>query len=193
MGILCPDFAMSEQPLQQGRQSTQMGGQQGSMQVTGQQRRQMQGGQQTGQMTGGQQSGQMQGGQQSAMMQQGQQAGLRLQEAQSPQEAQAITAITRAIEICEWCAEQCILEGNANMAECIRLCEDVSELGEASQVLLTRKSNYSTPVLQTLEQAMQACAQECSQHNRGHCQDCATTLGQSIDSIRQLTGSGQGF
>jgi hypothetical protein len=179
-----------------------MGGQQGTMQMGGQRREQtqggqqsgqMQGGQQRGQLTGGQQTGQMQGGQKSAGMQGGQQGGLRLQEAQSPQEAQAISAITRAIEICEWCAEQCIAEGNANMAECIRLCEDVSELGEASQVLLTRKSNYSTPLLQTLEQAMQACAQECGQHNRSHCQDCASTLGQSIESIRQLTGSGQGF
>lgn len=180
---------MSEQPLQQGKQSTQMGGQQGTMQGAGQRTGQMQG----GQMMGGQQTGQMTGGQQTAGMQRGQQGGLRLQEAQSPQEAEAINAITRAIEICEWCAEQCIVEGNANMAECIRLCEDVSEISEASQVLLTRKSNYSTSVLQTLEQAMQACAQECGQHNRGHCQDCATVLGQALNSISQLTGSGQRF
>ncbi|MFD1588371.1 four-helix bundle copper-binding protein [Halorientalis brevis] len=119
----------------------------------------------------------------------GQQGGLRLQDVQSPQEAAAMNAITRAIEICEWCADQCVAEGNANMAECIRLCEDVSEIGEASQVLLSRKSNYSTPILQTLNQAMQACAQECSRHNQGHCQDCASVLGQSLNAIQQLTGS----
>ncbi len=119
----------------------------------------------------------------------GQQGGLRLQDVQSPQEAAAMNAITRSIEICEWCADQCIAEGNANMAECIRLCEDVSELGEASQVLLSRKSNYSTPVVQTLAQAMQACAQECSRHTQAHCQDCASVLGQSINTVQQLTGS----
>jgi len=141
----------------------------------------------------GQQAGQMQGGQmQGGQMQGGQQTGYRLQDVQSPQEAAATTAITRAIEICEWCADQCIAEGNGNMAECIRLCEDVSEIGEASQVLLSRRSNYSTQLLQTLQQAMQACAQECSRHDRAHCQDCATVLGQSIHSIQQLTDpSGQ--
>lgn len=124
----------------------------------------------------------------------GQQPGYRLQDVQSPQERTAIDAITRAIEICEWCADQCVAEGDPNMAECIRLCEDVSEIGEASQVLLARKSNFGTSILQTLEQAMQACAQECSRHNRGHCQDCATVLGQSLESVRQLTGSmGQGM
>jgi len=159
---------MSEQPLQQGGQQMQMRGQQG-----------------TTMGTAGQQGGQTQGGQQ---------PGYRLQDVQSPQEAEAMNAITRAIEICEWCADQCVAEGNPDMAECIRLCEDVSEIGEVSQVLLSRKSNYSTPVLQTLEQAMQACAQECSRHNRGHCQDCAAVLGQSLNAIQQLTGSmGQGM
>ena len=156
---------MSEQPLQQGAQ-------------------QMRGQQRTTVGTAGQQGNQMQGGQQS---------GYRLQDVQSPQEAGAMNAITRAIEICEWCADQCVAEGNSDMAECIRLCEDVSEIGEVSQVLLSRKSNYSTPILQTLEQAMQACAQECGRHNRAHCQDCASVLGQSINSIRQVTGAaGQG-
>lgn len=135
-----------------------------------------------------------QGGQQTGQVQTGQPAGKRLQDVQSPQEAAAVNAITRSIEICEWCADQCVAEGNPNMAECIRLCEDVSEIGEASQVLLSRKSNYSTPVLQTLERAMQACAQECSRHTQGHCQDCASVLGQSLGSIQQLTGTaGQGM
>lgn len=120
----------------------------------------------------------------------GQQQGYRLQDVQTPQEAAAIDAITRAIETCEWCADQCITQGNPAMAECIRLCEDVSELGEASQVLLSRKSNYSTPVLQALEQAMQACAQECSRHPQAHCQDCTKVLGQSVQALSQLTRTG---
>lgn len=119
----------------------------------------------------------------------GQQAGYRLQDVQTPQEATAMNAITRAIEVCEWCADQCIADGGAHMAECIRLCEDVSEIGEASQVLLARRSNFSTPVVGTLVQAMQACAQECSRHDRAHCQDCTAVLGQSIDAIQPLLGT----
>jgi hypothetical protein len=146
------------------------------------QQRPPQHGGQTGQSMGQQQMG--------TTGQQGQQGGYRLQDVQSPQEAATMNAITRAIEVCEWCADQCVAEGNANMAECIRLCEDVSELGESSQVLLSKKSNYSTQVLQTLEQAMQACAQECSRHNRAHCQDCASVLGQSLHAVQQLTRGG---
>lgn len=130
-----------------------------------------------------------QGGQQAQQGVQTQQQGYRLQDVQTPQEAAAMDAITRAIEICEWCAEQCIAEGNPAMADCIRLCEDVSELGELSQVLLARKSNYSMPVVQTFEQAMQACAQECSRHGHAHCQDCVSVLGESIKAIQQLTGT----
>lgn len=130
-------------------------------------------------------------GGQMGQTQQSQMGGQRLQDVQTQEERQAIDAISRAIEACEFCAEQCIAKGDAKMANCIRLCEDVSEIGEASQVLLTRRSDHSVPTLQLFEQAMAACAQECSRHSDAHCQDCASVLGQSMNAIQRLTGATQ--
>lgn len=123
-------------------------------------------------------------GQQSQMGTQGQigQPGMRLQ----PQQRAALDSITRAIEVCEWCADQCIQEANPHMIECIRLCEDVSEFGEAALVLATRNSRFAQPHLQTFQQVLQACAQECGQHPHGHCQECASVLGQTINAVQSL-------
>ena len=119
--------------------------------------------------------------------QMGQQAG-RL----PPQERNALTALTQAIEVCEWCADRCVKEANPNMVECIDLCEDVAELGETVLALLPRNSRFGQPVVQTFQQAVQACAQECGRHQQGHCQECAQTLQQVLQQTQSLgQSSGQ--
>lgn len=134
------------------------------------------------QMSGGQQAGgqQMQG------------MGMTRQEGLSQTHQQALMQVTEAIEACAWCADQCIQMADPNMLQCIEYCEDVQEIGEAGHVLLARNSQHSIPALQTLQQAMQACADECRQHNHAHCQDCAQTLDQTIQAVAQLTSGGQG-
>ena len=138
-----------------------------------------------------QQMPQTQGGQaqqpQQQFEQSGQQMGQRLQDVESPQQRMATDNITWAIQVCEWCSEQCIQLGDPSMAECIRLCEDVSELGETALRLIPRNSRHTQQHLQTLQQALQACAQECSQHHHSHCQECAEVLPQTIQSIQQYT------
>jgi len=135
--------------------------------------------QQTRQPHGGQQMGQ-------------QRTNLSLWDVQTPQEQAAIDSITQSIQVCSWCAEQCIREANPGMTECIRLCHDVTELGGVAQVLLPRQSNFAPRILQTFVQAAQACAQECAHHQHVHCQDCAQTLNQAVDSIQQYRQSQQG-
>ena len=149
---------------------------------------------QSPQQQGGQvQHPQQQGGQvQQQFAQGGQQMGQRLQDVESPQQQTAIHDITWAIEVCEWCANQCIQLEDPNMAECIRLCEDVSELGETAITLIPRKSRFAHQHLQVLQQALQACAQECSQHHHAHCQECAEVLPQTIQSIQQFESMQQG-
>lgn len=138
-----------------------------------------------------QQMPQTQGGQaqqpqqQQQFTQSGQQMGHRLQDVASPQQQAAIDTITWAIQVCEWCAEQCIQLPNPHMVECIRLCRDVSELGETAFTLLSRNSRYIQQHLQILQQALQICAQECSQHHHAHCQECAEVLPQTAQSIQQ--------
>ena len=104
----------------------------------------------------------------------------------SPQQRGALTNVAQAIEVCGWCADQCIQEANPNMIECIRLCEDVVELGEATLTLLSRNSRFGQSVTQSFQQAVQACAQECSRHQHAHCQECARVLSQVANSTQQL-------
>ena len=133
----------------------------------------------------GQQGGQMG---QTSQMGRGGQMGARLQDVESPQQREAIHAIARAVQVCEWCADQCIQHADQRMIECIRLCEDVSEIGETALTLVPRNSRHAGSVLGTFLQAAQACAQECSRHQHGHCQECAQVLGQTVSSVQQLLG-----
>lgn len=107
----------------------------------------------------------------------------------SPQKRSALMSVAEAIEVCSWCAEQCIQESNPDMIECIRLCEDVAELGETVLALSSRNSRYAESVAQSLEQAIQACGRECGRHQANHCQECARVLGQTATQMRSLTQS----
>jgi len=121
----------------------------------------------------------------------GQQMGQRLQDVETPQQQAAVDNIAWAIQVCEWCADQCIQLADPNMVECIRLCKDVSEFGKTALTLIPRNSRYTQQHLQTFQQALQACAQECSQHHHSHCQECAQVLPQTVQSIQRYTGSNQ--
>lgn len=125
----------------------------------------------------------------SGVQQSGQQLGLRLQDVETPQQYQLIDDVARAIQVCEWCADQCVQDADPNMVECIRLCEDVSELGQTVLALVPRQSRYAGQVLQAFEQAVQACGQECGRHQQHHCQECAQELGQTTQSIQQFSNS----
>jgi len=129
--------------------------------------------------TGGQMSQQM-GGQ-----------GMRFSEIETPQMREMTQTIHRAAMACEWCADQCIQEADPMMIECIQLCEDVSELAEVAETFVPRQSRFERSVLQTLQQAMQACAQECGRHSHAHCQECAEELHRATDAIQQYLSTGQ--
>lgn len=129
--------------------------------------------------------------QQPQQRQMGSQQGLRLSDVQSPQERQALEAIREAIATAEWCADQCIEEANPGMVECIRQCEDVSEIGETTLTLVPRKSRQAGTILSAFQQAAQSCAQECAQHDRGHCQECSRVLQQAAQATSQLLHGGQ--
>ena len=112
--------------------------------------------------------------------------GLRLQDVETPQQQAAISDLTRAIQVCEWCADQCIQLGDPNMTACIRHCQDVSTLGTTALTLIPRQSRQTHQYLPQLNQALQACAQECQQHRHAHCQECAQLLPQVAQSLYQF-------
>lgn len=140
------------------------------------------GGQPMGGQTGRQTSSQGMGSQEMHTQGMGAQMPGRL----SSQQRGAITNVAQAIEVCEWCADQCTQEADPHMIECIRLCEDVAELGETVLALAPRNSRFTQPVVQSFQQALQACAQECGRHQHAHCQECAQVLSQVSNATQQL-------
>lgn len=134
--------------------------------------------QQTGYQTGEQMSQEM-----------SQQIGLQLQDVETPEQQVVVDDITRAIQVCEWCADQCIQLADPEMIECIRSCRDAAELGQQALVLIPRNSPYAETTLRTLEQAVRACGQECSHHPHGHCQECAHVLDGTARSIAEFLGT----
>lgn len=153
-------------------------------------------GQQSGSQGAGSQqwSGQQWTGQGGGQQWSGQGGGGQFQGRLSQQQRSALMQVAEAVEVCGWCADRCIQHADPNMIECIRLCEDVVELGETTLALLPRNSRHGQSVLQTFQQAAQACAQECGRHEHAHCQECARVLQQVASATQQLTQStGQQF
>ncbi|MDS0261302.1 four-helix bundle copper-binding protein [Haloarcula sp. S1CR25-12] len=131
----------------------------------------------------------------SSTAQQGYQSQSQQQDAgQLPQQyRQSLSGVAQAIEVCGWCADKCIEEANPNMVECIKLCEDVVEIGETLLAVAPRSSRFTSDLVQTFERAAQACAQECGQHAHSHCQECAAVLPQASQMARQLSGQSRGM
>lgn len=128
-------------------------------------------------------------------VQTGQGTGRRLRDVETPQQWELVNDVARAIQVCEWCADQCVRLGDTSMVECIRLCNDVSAIGGTVLTLLPRQSRYAGTVLQAFQQAVQACAQECGRHRHAHCQECAHVLGRAGNSVQTFLGTfeGQGW
>lgn len=100
----------------------------------------------------------------------------------------ALASVTQAVQVCGWCADQCVQSADPNMIECIRLCEDVVELGETVLATVPRSSRFSAEIVATFQQAAQACAQECGHHEASHCQECAAVLPDAIAATDQFVG-----
>jgi len=123
----------------------------------------------------------------------GQSGGTRQDAGTLPQQhRQVLDIVAQSVAVCGWCADQCIKSADPNMIECIRMCEDVVELGEALLAVAPRSSWYTSDLARTFAQAAQACAQECGQHSQSHCQECASILPQAAQSAQQLSMQGQG-
>jgi len=104
-----------------------------------------------------------------------------------------LTSVAQAIAVCEFCASQCIHEADPMMLDCIKLCEDVADIGKTVLSVVPTESYNAEPIVEAFQQAVQACAQECGQHQHAHCQECAQVLGQTLETIPQLQSGGQGM
>lgn len=92
-----------------------------------------------------------------------------------------------AAQVCEWCADAC-LDEEAEMERCIRLCRDVADLCTLHARFMARRSGYSTDLAAICADALEACAEECSQHDHEHCQRCAEVLPEAAETCRGMAG-----
>ncbi|SFG78339.1 hypothetical protein SAMN04488063_2927 [Halopelagius inordinatus] len=103
----------------------------------------------------------------------------------SDEQRDCIENCFEAAEVCEWCADECIGEGE-EMAECARLCRDVADLTSLHARFMARDSNYSTQLAQACAGACEECAEECARHDDEHCQVCAEVLEECAETCRQM-------
>jgi len=112
----------------------------------------------------------------------------RLDQVLSQEMQRALQQFVEAAKVCEWCADRCVGEGQM-MAECLRLCRDVADIASLNARFVARDSSFGPELAETFIRAARACAQECAQHQHAHCQDCASVLGQAIETVQNMLGS----
>jgi hypothetical protein len=149
-------------------------------------------GQQGGIPQGGRQESRPEYGQQGIGQQMGQTGGQQLTQPggqfddQLPGEMRvALEDFEKAAKVCDWCADKCIDEG-PQMAECIRLCRDVADLGTLNTKLIARDSVFGPELAEVFANAAEECASECMRHQNPHCQECASVLSRAVDSTYRL-------
>ncbi len=103
----------------------------------------------------------------------------------SEEQRECIDNCQRAVEACEWCADQCAEHGEG-MAECIRLCRDVADIASLHMRLMARDSEFSSRLAEACAEACEACAEECEQHDHDHCQTCAEVLPECAETCRNM-------
>tara|TARA_R110002012_G_scaffold48838_1_gene126772 strand:+ start:107 stop:430 length:324 start_codon:yes stop_codon:yes gene_type:complete len=88
--------------------------------------------------------------------------------------SELISALGNCINHCNYCADACLEEENVKMmVNCIRtdrVCAEVCST--LSQVLATKFEDVDD-LVRYCQKVCNSCADECSQHDHKHCQDCA--------------------
>lgn len=96
-----------------------------------------------------------------------------------------IHALGRCINACNYCADACLDEENVKMMkDCIRtdrVCAEVCST--VNQVLITGYKNVNALVEYCISVCTD-CAEECSNHEHQHCQDCAKACKECIDACK---------
>lgn len=103
----------------------------------------------------------------------------------SDEERECVENCFEATEACEWCADACIGMGE-EMARCIRLCRDVTDVASLHARFMARDSNYSAELAEVCAGVCEECAEECARHDEEHCQLCADVLETCAESCRQM-------
>lgn len=94
-----------------------------------------------------------------------------------------------AAQAAEWCADQCIELGDAEMARCVRLCRDVADVATLHARFMARGSDVESDLAATCAELCEECAAECEQFDHMHCQVCANVLQTCAESCRDMASA----
>lgn len=99
--------------------------------------------------------------------------------------AECIHNCYKAAAATEHCADQCAEEGK-EMARCLRLCRDVSDLAILHARLMVRNSEYSERLAEICADACEECADECGMYDAEHCEIAEEALRECAESCRDM-------
>lgn len=106
----------------------------------------------------------------------------------TPELNEALEAFDRVVEIASWCADKCI-ETGPQMAECARLCDDLAELAELNEKLISRDSINGPEVAEAFLRIAQQGLPILQKYQMPHVQETLQAITSAIDSTEKLLNS----
>ncbi len=98
--------------------------------------------------------------------------------------AECIDNCFETAQATDYCADQCAEHGE-EMARCLRLCRDVSDLVTLHARMMARDAHYPKLAEQCAD-LCEECADECAKHDHEHCQIAEEALRDCAETCREM-------
>jgi hypothetical protein len=106
---------------------------------------------------------------------------------------ETLHALRDCAQACTICADACLAEENVQLAGCIRLNLDCSDICEVTSHVLSRQTDGDQEAVRALIEACgqmcRACADECARHGEegmAHCEVCAEACRRGLAACERL-------